>query len=192
MDPRGHRGIRVLSAGHLELSGAVLFEDTATPILQTDASDYGIGGYLFMVTNGKVPNHERDECKQRDVPGWNDQGLCLDSKEYKTIDAQNIAAGQGDKHPVLIRAFVTAAPRVSFQDGDPSNAGNKYGPAGDKSSKYKSSRYSSDKDGKHNRGHRGQGGTTLHSHTLLHITCDCDDTDIDTMYRSTGKVGDKN
>ena len=29
-------------------------EDTATPILLTDASDYGIGGYLFMVTNGKV------------------------------------------------------------------------------------------------------------------------------------------
>ena len=29
-------------------------EDTATPILQTDTSDYGIGGYLFMVTNGKV------------------------------------------------------------------------------------------------------------------------------------------
>ncbi len=29
-------------------------EDTATPILQTDASDYGIGGYVFMVTNGKV------------------------------------------------------------------------------------------------------------------------------------------
>ena len=78
-----------------------------------------------------------------------------------------------------MRAFVTAAPRVSFQDGDPSKAGSKYGPAGDKSSKYKASRYSSDKDGKHN---RGQGGTTLPSHTLLHITCDCDDTDIDTMY----------
>jgi hypothetical protein len=29
-------------------------EDTTTPILQTDASDYGIGGYLYMVTNGKV------------------------------------------------------------------------------------------------------------------------------------------
>ena len=29
-------------------------EDTATPILQTDAFDYGIGGYLYMVTNGKV------------------------------------------------------------------------------------------------------------------------------------------
>jgi hypothetical protein len=29
-------------------------EDTATPILQTDTSDYGIGGYLYMVTNGNV------------------------------------------------------------------------------------------------------------------------------------------
>ena len=28
-------------------------EDTATPILQTDASDYGIGGYMNMVTNDK-------------------------------------------------------------------------------------------------------------------------------------------
>ena len=29
-------------------------EDTATPILQTDASDYGVGGYMYMVTNGQV------------------------------------------------------------------------------------------------------------------------------------------
>ena len=29
-------------------------EDTATPILQTDASDYGIGGYMYMVANGQV------------------------------------------------------------------------------------------------------------------------------------------
>ena len=29
-------------------------EDTGTPILQTDASDYGIGGYMYMVTNGQV------------------------------------------------------------------------------------------------------------------------------------------
>ena len=29
-------------------------QDTATPILQTAASDYGIDGYLYMVTNGKV------------------------------------------------------------------------------------------------------------------------------------------
>ena len=29
-------------------------EDTVTPILQTDASDYGVGGYLYTVTNGKV------------------------------------------------------------------------------------------------------------------------------------------
>jgi hypothetical protein len=31
-----------------------VLEDTATPILQTDASDYDIGGYIFMVTGGKV------------------------------------------------------------------------------------------------------------------------------------------
>jgi hypothetical protein len=29
-------------------------EDTATHIRQTDASDYNIGGYVFMVTNGNV------------------------------------------------------------------------------------------------------------------------------------------
>ena len=28
-------------------------EDTPAPILQTDASDYGIGGYLYMVTNDR-------------------------------------------------------------------------------------------------------------------------------------------
>ena len=40
-----------------------------------------------------------------------------------------------------MRAFTTAAPRVAFQEGDPSNNSSKYGP-GDKSGKYKSSRYS--------------------------------------------------
>ena len=29
-------------------------EDTATPILQTDASDYGIGGYLYKIVNHQV------------------------------------------------------------------------------------------------------------------------------------------
>jgi len=29
-------------------------EGTATPILQTDAYDYGIGAYMHMVTNGQV------------------------------------------------------------------------------------------------------------------------------------------
>jgi len=29
-------------------------EDTPTPILQTDVSDYGIRGYMYMVTNGQV------------------------------------------------------------------------------------------------------------------------------------------
>jgi len=39
------------SASYLELSGTLL---PATPILQIDVSDYGIGGYLCMVINGKV------------------------------------------------------------------------------------------------------------------------------------------
>ena len=29
-------------------------EDTETPILQTDASDYGIGGYLYIIVNHQV------------------------------------------------------------------------------------------------------------------------------------------
>jgi len=29
-------------------------QDTTTPILQTDASDYGIGEYPYMVTDSKV------------------------------------------------------------------------------------------------------------------------------------------
>ena len=48
MDSRDHRSLRVLPTsqpGTLRL----------TLILQTDASDYGVGGYLFSVTNGKVP-----------------------------------------------------------------------------------------------------------------------------------------
>ena len=31
---------------------------------------------------------------------------------------------------------------------------------------------------------RGHGGNTLPAYSLLHITCDCDDTDVDTMYRT--------
>ena len=29
-------------------------KDMATPILQTDASDYGIGGYMYMVINRQI------------------------------------------------------------------------------------------------------------------------------------------
>ena len=35
---------------------------------------------------------------------------------------------------------------------------------------------------KHRRGNRGHGGNTLPAYSLLHITCNCDDTVIDTMY----------
>ena len=60
-------------------------------------------------------------------------------------------------------------------------SGSKYGP-GDKSDKYRSVHFS-DKDSKHNRDNRGSGGSILAPYSLLHITCTCDDTDIDTMYR---------
>jgi len=54
VDTGSHRCFRVLPASNLQLSGALFLEDTATSILQSDASDYGIGGYVFMVTEGKV------------------------------------------------------------------------------------------------------------------------------------------
>jgi hypothetical protein len=51
-----------------------------------------------------------------------------------------------------------------------------------KSGSKNNSVYFSDKDSKHYRDNRGRGGSTLPSYSLLHITCACDDTDIDTMY----------
>ena len=52
------------------------------------------------------------------------------------------------------------------------------------------------------RDNKGHGGNALPAYSLLHITCDCDDTDVDTMYRTccittgnslrhTEKIGDK-
>ena len=48
--------VPALPTSYLELSGTLLPRGHchAYPILQTDASDYGIGDYLYMVTNGKV------------------------------------------------------------------------------------------------------------------------------------------
>ena len=43
--------IRVTESNCQEL---YFLEDTETPILQTDASDYGIGGYLYMIVNHQV------------------------------------------------------------------------------------------------------------------------------------------
>ena len=77
---------------------------------------------------------------------------------------------QPNRPPVLIRHQP-----ASQQDS-------KYGPAG-KNSKFKTTRFSDHVD-KHRRGNRGHGGNTLPAYSLLHITCNCDDTDIDTMYRT--------
>ena len=42
---------RVAVSNYQEL---YFLEDTVTPILQTDASDYGIGVYLYMIVNHQV------------------------------------------------------------------------------------------------------------------------------------------
>ena len=68
---------------------------------------------------------------------------------------------------------------AAFHERDSSKINSKYY----KPDKYKTTRYS-DKDSKHHRRHRGHGGTTSPSFTLVHITWDCVNTDIDTMYRS--------
>ena len=62
------------------------------------------------------PNHESDKCRQRDIPGWNDQGRWVDSKAYKTMDVHNTALVQGDKHPVLMHVQVMAQLMVQAMD----------------------------------------------------------------------------
>ncbi len=84
------------------------------------------------------PYHSRDECCQRDAPGWNTEGRWIDSKTYKAAD--NAAA---------------------FKPADSSNSGSKYD-RGDNSDKCKSIRFS-DKDKKQYRDNRediadGSGG----------------------------------
>ena len=67
---------------------------------------------------GGRPNHKRDECRQRDIPDWNDQG---DSKAYKYMDVYNTTLGQGDKHPVLMRALSKAASKEALQVTSPTS-----------------------------------------------------------------------
>ena len=50
----GRKAFDFCRAAVSNCQGLYFLEDTATPILQTDASDYGIGGYMYMVTNGQV------------------------------------------------------------------------------------------------------------------------------------------
>jgi hypothetical protein len=105
----------------------------------------------------------------------NAEGRWIDSKAYKAADAINVANGNG---AVLLRH----QPAAAAQPRDSSKQDSKYGPA-DKNSKFKTTRFSDQVD-KHRRGNRGHGGNTLPAYSLLHITCNCNDTDIDTMYRT--------
>jgi len=48
------RAIEVCQQAISNCQELYFLDDTSTSIVQTDAFDYGIGGYDFMVTNGKV------------------------------------------------------------------------------------------------------------------------------------------
>ena len=52
------------------------------------------------------PSHKRDECRKKDVPGYNDQGRWIDSKAYKSMDAASIAAGNANA--TRLQGFIQA------------------------------------------------------------------------------------
>ena len=104
------------------------------------------------------PRQTRDECRSRDIPGWNTEGRWIDSKAYKAADAINAANGNGARHPLLLRH----QPAAAAQPRDSSKQDSKYGPA-DKNSKFKTTRFSDHFD-KHRRGNRG------HPSCLLSVT----------------------
>jgi hypothetical protein len=85
----------------------------------------------------------------------------MDSKAYKTADAINIAIGNGTRH----QPAAAAQPRDSSKQE-----------ANGKNSKFKTTRFSDQVD-KHHRGNRGRRGNNLPAYSLLHITCNCDDTE---------------
>ena len=43
-----------------------LLDDTMTPILQTDASDYGIGGYMYMVIKDESESYDSSASPSQD------------------------------------------------------------------------------------------------------------------------------
>ncbi len=60
------------------------------------------------------PRHTRDECRSRDILGWNAEGRWIDSKAYKAADAINVANGNGARHPVLVRHPPAAATQAGL------------------------------------------------------------------------------
>jgi hypothetical protein len=47
------------------------------------------------------PRHTQDECRSRDIPGWNSEDRWIDSKAYKAADAINVANGNGARQAGL-------------------------------------------------------------------------------------------
>ena len=76
---------------------------------------------------------------------------------------------------MLIRPHTKAV----SQPRDSSKQDSKYG-LGGKNTEFKKTRFTDQSDDKHHR----DNNNTLSAYSLLHITCDCDDADIDTMYHT--------
>ncbi len=94
------------------------------------------------------------------------------------VDASSIL----DKATVELTKPRTPSMSLMVTGPDSSKQDSKYGSA-HKNSKFKTTRFSDHVD-KHRRGNRGHEGNTLPAYSLLHITCNCDGTDIDAMYRT--------
>jgi hypothetical protein len=55
------------------------------------------------------PRYSREECRGRDIPGWNSEGRWIDSKAYKAADTINIANGNEARQPAPTRSCSPAS-----------------------------------------------------------------------------------
>jgi hypothetical protein len=62
MDGGGYRSLSLLS----NCQELYFLDDTTTPILETDASEYGIGGYMYMVLIDKSESYDSSASPSQD------------------------------------------------------------------------------------------------------------------------------
>ena len=129
---------------------------------------------------GRV-GHARETCRASSHPDWNKSGLWAHSAAYKALKAALKARGKPEEHPTLPkfrRADGTTQGMPPAKDKPTSTARSTesiYGPRADPPPR--PVRFNE-------RGSRGgKRGEHLTAQSLSHITCDCDDTDVDAIYR---------
>ena len=180
---------------HKEYGSNRLFHNDLKEVLEKDAAHTAAPSLqgLLTVTQLVMNSWEKDAFRSQQraelgadtkrkgqIASTTQGGKCspwIGSKAYKAADVTNIANGNGAKHPMLIRPHTKAV----SQPRDFSKQNSKYGPTG-KNTKFKKTRFT-DQYMEDHRDNRYR-GNTLPAYSLLHITCDCDDTDVDTMYRT--------